>query len=77
MRYAFVLMPALLIIPAGPADAKISRYAIELGPAYCLIDRDHCLCGGFYRDLGNGACECRHAGGRIVRRNATTAPLCK
>ena len=76
MRYGLVLMGALLV-SLGPAEAKISRYAVELGPPLCLIDRDHCLCSGFYRDLGNGACECRHASGRIVRRNATTAPLCK
>jgi hypothetical protein len=78
MRNGIMLMAAFLV-PLGAAEAKINipRYATELGPPLCLIDRDHCLCGGFYRDLGNGACECRHASGRIVRRNATTAPLCK
>jgi hypothetical protein len=78
MRCGLVLT-ATLLIPLGAAEAKItiSRAATELGPPLCLISRDHCLCGGFYRDLGNGACECRHASGRIVRRNATTAPLCK
>jgi hypothetical protein len=76
MRRGLLLVAALLV-PLGPAGAKINRYAVELGPPLCLLDRDHCLCAGFYRDLGNGACECRHASGRIVRRNATTSPVCK
>ncbi len=76
MRNGLMLVVALLV-PLGAAEAKISRFATELGPSLCLINRDHCLCGGPYRDLGNGACECRHASGRIVRRNETTAPLCK
>jgi hypothetical protein len=71
MRHESRLLAALLI-PLGAAEAKIniSRYATELGPPLCLINlnRDHCLCDGFYRDLGNGNCECRHASGRIVRR---------
>jgi hypothetical protein len=66
MRHGLRLLAALLI-PLGAAEAKIniSRYA-----TLCLINlnRDHCLCDGFYRDLGNGNCECRHASGRIVRR---------
>jgi hypothetical protein len=78
MRNGLMLLAALLV-PLGPAEAKIniSRYATESGPPLCLINRDHCLCDGFYRDLGNRNCECRHASGRIVRRNATIAPLCK
>ncbi len=76
MRRGLILMTALLV-PLWPAEAKIGRYATELGPPLCLLDRDHCLCSGFYRDLGNGICECRHASGRIVRRNTAIAPLCK
>jgi hypothetical protein len=71
MRNGLILLAALLV-PLGPAEAKIniSRDATESGPPLCLIN-------GFYRDLGHRNCECRHASGRIVRRNATIAPLCK